>query len=88
MTGRSRTAVLLLFAVLFVHGLQCSSAHEGAAHLGAEPVVSLAVTAVTATTADQADATVAHAGPLAAALPHAADQVLAGAVLSSEHGGT
>jgi hypothetical protein len=88
MTGRGWTAALLLFAVLFVHGLQCGSAADGAAHLGADPMVSLGVTAAAADEADRADATAPHASPLAAALAHGADQMPAGAVLSSEHGGT
>src|SRR3712207_4934418 len=86
MTGRGWTAALLLFAVLFVHGLQCGSAADGAAHLGADPMVSLGATAAAADEADRADATAPHASPLAAALAHGADQMPAGAVLSSEHG--
>jgi hypothetical protein len=87
MTGQGWTATLSLFAVLFMHGLQCGSAADGAAHLGADPMVSLAVTTATAGEAHQLDATDSHASPLAA-LPHAPDQMLADAVLSSEHGGT
>jgi hypothetical protein len=56
MTGRGWAAALLLFAVLFVHGLQCDAVADGAAHPGADPMVVPATTAATAGEAYQADA--------------------------------
>ncbi|HEX2075802.1 MAG TPA: hypothetical protein VHF92_18655 [Geodermatophilus sp.] len=78
--------MLVLFAVLFMHGLQCGSAADGAAHTGADPMIPLTATATAAGDAHRVDATAAHPGPLAA-VPHAAGQVLAGALMSA-HGGT
>ncbi|SHN78394.1 hypothetical protein SAMN05660350_02609 [Geodermatophilus obscurus] len=85
MAGRGWTAGLLLFAVLFMHGLQCGSAADGAAHSGAAPVVSVAVAAPVVGDAHRADAAADHAGP-EAAVPHAADHATAGAVLGGDHG--
>jgi hypothetical protein len=84
MAGRGWTAVLLLFAVLSVHGSQCGSAADGA-HSGAAPVVSVAVTAPVAGEAHRAVAAATHAGSMAA-VPHAADHAAAGAVLSGDDG--
>jgi hypothetical protein len=85
MSGRSWTAVLLLFAVLFMHGLRCGSAADGAAHAGPAPVVTVAATAPAAGDAHRADAAATHAGPLAA-VPHVADHATVGAVLGGDHG--
>ena len=84
MAGRGWTAVLLLFAVLFMHGLQCGSAADGAAHAGPAPVVRVVATDPTVGDAHRAGAAATHAGPLAAG-PHVADHATAGAVLG-DHG--
>jgi hypothetical protein len=42
MATRRWTAVLLLAAVFVMHGVQCGSAGDGAAHAGTAPVVSVA----------------------------------------------
>lgn len=41
MASRGWTAVLLLFAVLAMHGLQCGSGADGDAHTGAAPLVAV-----------------------------------------------
>jgi hypothetical protein len=48
MASRGWTAVLLLFAVLAMHGLQCGSAADGAAHDGSTPLVTVAAMAAPA----------------------------------------
>jgi Family of unknown function (DUF6153) len=88
MTGRGWTAALLLFAVLFMHGLQCDSVADSAAHPGADPMVSVAVTAGDA--GHQADAVAAVDGRPAADLSSAdlssADHATAGALMTGNGG--
>jgi hypothetical protein len=72
MAARGWAALLLLFAVLAVHGLQCGSASDGAAHAGVPPVVSVAAPLVVGDAhhsdsgAHHSDSPVAHTVPLAA----------------------
>lgn len=77
MASRGCTAVLLLFAVLAMHGLQCGSAADRAAHAGAVPVVSVAPPA---DGAQEADAAATRADP------PAADHATSGAAPDGDHG--
>jgi hypothetical protein len=81
--GRRGAAVLLLFAVLFVHGLQCSSGGDVATHDAADPVISLAMTAATGGHAASGHAEHATGGPSPEAMP-SADHAPAGVVPSGE----
>lgn len=82
MTSRGWTAVLLLFAVLVMHGLQCGWAADGAAHDGSTPVVAVAMVASAAGDVREVHTASTNTPPLTAG-----DEPATAGVLAAGHEG-
>ena len=80
MAPRGLAAVLLLFAVLGMHGLQCGSVADGADHDTSTAVMAVAMTASAAGDVHLIDAASTHTAP-----PPAGDDAMPAAVVGGGH---